>query len=250
LRPGGELGDITDWGGKLCGAVVRIAGLLHLAENALAGGGVGYPVTAETVYRAIAVGEYLTAQAHAAFSEMGADEVSDQAKLILGWIKREHEEGSDKVAGEPPTFKMADLYRALRRRFKTSDDMLPALALLVERSYLQAIAPTEEERRQNGKGSYSVNPEYFAAPTSGHGFVPAVGNEMYEVYATENSNRQPGLLTYSMYTTDRIPEPVHNVHNAHNGNHTPAPMRAPLPPHLADFNDPFAGEDDDEEGTS
>jgi hypothetical protein len=34
LSPYGELGPINDWGGKLCGAVVRIAGLLHGARMA------------------------------------------------------------------------------------------------------------------------------------------------------------------------------------------------------------------------
>lgn len=66
-----DLADIPDWAGKYVGAVLRIAGLLHVAQN---------PeltdfeeLSVETMQNAVRIGEYFIAHAKAAFSLMGAD---------------------------------------------------------------------------------------------------------------------------------------------------------------------------------
>ncbi|MGW5471694.1 DUF3987 domain-containing protein [Streptomyces chartreusis] len=63
--PGRRAGPIDDWAGKCVGTVARIAGLLHLADRAT--GRWGEPIEATTIERAIAIGEYYTAHASAAF---------------------------------------------------------------------------------------------------------------------------------------------------------------------------------------
>jgi len=71
LAEHGDLGHLADWGGKLVGMVVRVAGLLHLAErpeDAVAG---TESISAQTVASAIRIGEYAVAHAHGAFAEMG-----------------------------------------------------------------------------------------------------------------------------------------------------------------------------------
>ncbi|HEY8599030.1 MAG TPA: DUF3987 domain-containing protein, partial [Thermomicrobiales bacterium] len=66
----GELGVMPDWGGKLLGAVARIAGLLHMAEHAETQAPWDIPVASHTVEDAWCIGEYLTHHARAAFSDM------------------------------------------------------------------------------------------------------------------------------------------------------------------------------------
>ena len=84
LQPGNSLGDMQDWGGKLCGAVAQIAGVLHLAEH----GDTSCTVARKTIAAAIRIGDYLTAHALAAFAEMGTDADHDNARVLLAWIRR------------------------------------------------------------------------------------------------------------------------------------------------------------------
>lgn len=63
----------ADWGSKFCGAVARIAGMLHLAQHG-AELGPRTAVTAETVVAAFRIGGYYRAAAIKAFSDMGADQ--------------------------------------------------------------------------------------------------------------------------------------------------------------------------------
>src|ERR1035438_8437255 len=79
----GELGRMTDWGGKIVGATVRIAGLLHMADLAGADSPWTLPIPLATIERAISLAMYLIPHAKAAFAEMGADEIIEKAKAIL-----------------------------------------------------------------------------------------------------------------------------------------------------------------------
>jgi hypothetical protein len=69
LAPDGTLGMLPDWGSKLAGEVVRIAGLLHLAENLKTG--YRQPIKAASVESAITIGNYFLAHAIAANNLMG-----------------------------------------------------------------------------------------------------------------------------------------------------------------------------------
>ncbi len=157
LRPGAMLGDMTDWGGKAVGAVVRIAALLHLADAALPAREESFEIESSTFLAAVQIGSYLCAHARAAFSEMGADSVMDDARYILAWIERRGE----------MQFRQGDLHRALARRFRKSEDMVPALSLLVARNYLREYLPSAEERKHNAKSRFDVNPAFFSRPSRG-----------------------------------------------------------------------------------
>jgi Protein of unknown function (DUF3987) len=50
---------MTDWGGKVVGAVARMTGLLHMAEHAGAEAPWDIPVSEVTVEGAIRIGMYL-----------------------------------------------------------------------------------------------------------------------------------------------------------------------------------------------
>ncbi|WP_406401595.1 DUF3987 domain-containing protein [Streptomyces sp. NBC_00879] len=127
LRPDGALAHIDDWAGKYVGAVARIAGLLHLADRATSGW--GEPIEATTIERAIAIGEYYTAHALAAFDLMETDADSEKAQLVLDWIRRT----------KTTHFKAHELVTAWRRVFPTVSSAAPALRLLEEHGYIRRL---------------------------------------------------------------------------------------------------------------
>jgi hypothetical protein len=149
LAPEGELGDITDWAGKLCGGVARIAGILHLAEHAGHSDHWQHDVTVETLERAIRIGEYLIPHALAAFGKMGADPATERANSILRWITK----------GNLQSFTLRECYRALRGKFRKVDQVEPCIALLVDHGYLRE-QPTSQRKGAGRHPSprYEVNP--------------------------------------------------------------------------------------------
>jgi hypothetical protein len=145
----GELGRMTDWGGKIVGAMVRIAGLLHMADLAGADSPWTLPIPEATIERAISLAMYLIPHAKAAFAEMGADENFEKAKAILRWI--EHN-GLD-------SFTKRDVHQGTRGTFKRATDLDAPLAVLLERGFIRQ----REDASTGGPGrhpspTYEVNP--------------------------------------------------------------------------------------------
>jgi hypothetical protein len=137
----GDLGRMTDWGGKLAGAVARITGLLHMAEHAATEAPWDIPVSEATVECAVIVGKYLIDHAKAAFAEMGADAVVASAKAILRWI--EHKGLT--------SFTRRDLHQGMRGSFKRVLEIDAPLAVLSERGFIR--------RRPDSPASGSGRPE-------------------------------------------------------------------------------------------
>lgn len=124
LADDGELGSLKDWGSKYCGAIARIAGILHLAEHG-ADHAPRVEVSAATIRSANRIGTYFKACAINAFAEMGTDRVTADAIYLLDRITRL---GQDEVSER-------DMQRAAKR-FQIRADLLPAVERLVEHGYL------------------------------------------------------------------------------------------------------------------
>jgi replicative DNA helicase len=147
---------VTDWAGKLAGLVVRVAGLLHLADRWDASSPEMEHVSADTVERAIALGDYALGHALAAFGAMGADPATGGARRLWRWIIERGEQA----------IRRADAYQALRGQFPKSADLDAPFALLVEYGYLrpQIVAVDRHaEGRRGPRGrppsaAYDVNP--------------------------------------------------------------------------------------------
>jgi hypothetical protein len=71
---------LTEWGSNYVGAVVRIAGLPHLAEHGEAGHST--PVQAETIRAAERIGDYFKAAAINVFTRMADPDVADTVYLL------------------------------------------------------------------------------------------------------------------------------------------------------------------------
>jgi hypothetical protein len=108
----GQLGHMTDWAGKLVGAVARIAGILHAASDVVDPAMSYRAIPVETAKSAIAIGHYLLAHAQAAYGEMGADESIDGAEHLLNWILRS---GARASQSERPTRQPRDDSSGRRR---------------------------------------------------------------------------------------------------------------------------------------
>ena len=152
-----EYADFSDWAGKLCGAIVRISGILCRAERngcyLFFQENEPLIVDGETMHRAIALGQYYTEHARAAYMLMGADPVIRQCKYVLNAI----------VNAGLSELSKRDIMR-LCRSFKKADDLQPVLNRLCEYGYL---SPKPNNAR-NGSGRpasqmYSVNPELFTS---------------------------------------------------------------------------------------
>jgi len=149
----GELGAMTDWAGKLAGAVARIAGVLHCMECVSKGAGGGKPwdenISADTVERAVKIGRYLIPHARAAYAEMGTDPMVEEAKHVLRWIERKGVE----------TFTKREAFEGTKGRFRRVTALEPALDLLVAHGYVRE-AESPERKRPGRKPSvrYEVSP--------------------------------------------------------------------------------------------
>ena len=124
-----DLAEIESWAGKYTGAVLRIAGLLHIAENN------GIPefsdVSEQTTKNAARIGEYFLEHAKAAHALMGADPVNKQGEYLLSKIQK----------AQVREFSRRDAMR-MCRGIKTAESIQPVLNRLCEYGYI-APKPTE-----------------------------------------------------------------------------------------------------------
>jgi putative DNA primase/helicase len=126
IGPGGELDSMDDWGGKLPGTALRIAGLLHLVEY----GPDNLTVGTDTLNRAVGLCDLLIGHAKAAYGLIGADEVVSDAKKIFLWMQK----NGFKV------FTKTECSRA----FKSMSNVDGALKALEERNILkELLVPTD-----------------------------------------------------------------------------------------------------------
>ena len=147
---GGDLAELRDWASKLAGAVVRIAGLLHLAGSLTTG--YKEPVSEDTMGRAIQLGRYFTEHARAAFRQMAMDPLIGDAQTLVSWMKRNH-------AAE---FTKRDLFDGTRgSRFQKAADLDEPLVLLTEHGYVRIVESSSTTKRGGRPSSprYAVSPE-------------------------------------------------------------------------------------------
>ncbi len=152
LAPGEGLSNMTDWGGKLVGAVVRLCGLLHLGD----GHDANVVIDKSLVDRAVRIGEYLEAHAQAAYFEMGSDPIIDGARAVAQWIRQK----------QIASLTQRDVQQAHRARFKTSESVRLVLKILTEHEYIRP-QPQKEGVGPGRKPSpaYATNPTWLSRNT-------------------------------------------------------------------------------------
>jgi hypothetical protein len=163
LAEDGDLGHISEWAGKLVGAVVRIAGLLHMAEGAGLAAPWEPPVARDTVERAIQLGRYLIPHALAAHGLMGADPAFGHPRFVLRRLARLHAG----VATEREVFELT------KSRFRRVEDLRPVLDRLEDLGYLRRVpAPARSGPGRPASPRVELNPRWLAR-TRADSAIPA-----------------------------------------------------------------------------
>jgi len=145
LADHGELAHCRDWGGKLAGAVARIAGIFHCVRHATLHIE-DYPVSSEDMASAIKVGYALIPHALKVFDSMKLDEGHDNAGIVLGWIRR----------NGLSEFTRRDCHKRHHSRFKKAEELDPALKILVDAGWIRERDP--EKKLGRPSRIFDVNP--------------------------------------------------------------------------------------------
>jgi hypothetical protein len=107
------------WGGRICGFVLRIAGLLHIAENS----NQTLLIHKQTMANTIEIANRLVEYAIAAFSLMGADQTMEDAREIFRWLEDRRQK----------TFTQSEILLAMRnRKLGKAERLQRAMQLLKE----------------------------------------------------------------------------------------------------------------------
>ena len=145
-----KLFHIQDWSKKVAGTALRIAGLLHCvkyqeraAENL---------VSKEVMQKAILMSQYFIKQAKYSYSLAGLDRQVSEAQIILNRLEQQKQ---DRL-GPYQIFKLCR-----KHPFKKTEDVLPALKLLVEYGYLKCIKDTTPTGGRVKGNIYVLNPLHF-----------------------------------------------------------------------------------------
>jgi hypothetical protein len=129
----GTFGDIRDWAGKQCGAVLRIAGLLHIVQNETPE---TVPISAATLQRAITIMDYYAEHARIMYRLMNGNSEQSAARTVLAALQ----------SLENPTTRR-DVHRKLRGRsaFTRATSLESPLILLEEYGYIKRDHHTGEK---------------------------------------------------------------------------------------------------------
>ena len=178
LRPGGELREIQDWVLKLPGAVVRIAGILHLFENHQLVTPWDTPITDDTMTSAIRLGRYFTEHALVAYGIMGLDGRNAAARDTWETIRHNWID----------SFTLRDLHQHVRRRFRDVNELAETLQILEDMQYIRRlVTPSATGRGNSPSPTYEINPLALAEdpdPTPDPNSVYSV----YNVYGSGKEN--------------------------------------------------------------
>lgn len=121
-----ELEEVEDWAGKLHGAILRIAGNLHIIENIDNNNSI---ISEETMIHAIEIGLYYLENTKKVYHLAGADEVTIKSNRIIRILKKK------KIKG---TVKKYEVFRVTRGTgINTVQDIEEPLKYLIETGYMR-----------------------------------------------------------------------------------------------------------------
>lgn len=144
---GDEWEHMRDWGGKVTGAMLRIAALFHAAT--VLGDPTAIPISPETVAGAINVAEFLGKHAEGAYQSMGSNEAMADAKYL--WRKIEGT-GMAEISKR-------GLFQLCKGKFRIMEAMEPPLHTLVNMGYVHIEAVDRDGPGRKSSPKVMVNPQ-------------------------------------------------------------------------------------------
>jgi replicative DNA helicase len=140
----GLLAEMKEWGSKLAGQIIRISGLLHVAEHVQTlpnSGEVPKQINETTFINAKKLTRYFIEHARAAYGCMGVDKELQNAKYLLEVIKKQHKS----------TVAYRDIQLLTNKRFRKASRLKASFYELEHRGYVH-------EKKIGKKTAYDVNP--------------------------------------------------------------------------------------------
>jgi len=207
-KPDGDLRPLAEWSTKLESSVVRVAGLLHLAD----GGNLHDALEVDQMNRAIKIGEYWLAHSFAVHDLWGADPVLMKARTVLEWLK------------DVESFSIRDCYSKFRRLFPQAELAVPALSLLIERGWIRPVDndwPPRLGKRGVESPRLEVNPCHARHALHARANLPESDIEMasHARHASHALRDISETISLSSYESQKIcseTEPcAHETHGTH-----------------------------------
>jgi hypothetical protein len=130
MADGGRLCRLRDWGSKLPGAVLRVAGLLHIARYAEQSNSLSVlsvEIAESEIQVALEIGITLTSHAIAIFGMVSDDPVLRNAKRIMRWLLERKRAESDKEITKRTCFRAH-----YPHVFEKIEEMEPCLRILFD----------------------------------------------------------------------------------------------------------------------
>jgi hypothetical protein len=157
LREGGRFSGMTDWAGKLPGATARLAALMHCAQFALDSPGPADRLVDErTMQRAVQLGELLAEHALLVFDLMSDNGVLESARKVWRHIQ----------TGNLTEFTFSEIWHPLRGTFKTTEDIEPAVEMLLDHRLILAREETIPGHRGRRGRRFIVNHKAMEASST------------------------------------------------------------------------------------
>jgi len=154
----GRLAWISDWAGKLPGAVARIAGILHCAIHAGVGRPANTPVSLDTMQSAIEIGRYFLSHASIAFTSMGGDPAELAARKVWRALQKS---GRSEMSER-------DIFQKVKGgRIESMDDLREALKVIEERGYIARGPKPQQGAGRPRSTSWRINPAALATEPFG-----------------------------------------------------------------------------------
>jgi hypothetical protein len=184
LRPGGDLEGLEDWGGKLVGQMLRLAGVLHVAS---ADGPPPGSIGAKTVGQAVRLARAFIPHAHAAHDLLGAREGVRLARYVWKRLRektdtpksypQKYQKGEDNgqasISGDcgdafrgVSSLTRRDLWQATKGKTEvtTVDDLDAPLALLARHHLIREVQPKSTGRGRPPSPVIYLNPHASRHP--------------------------------------------------------------------------------------
>ncbi|MFI5298753.1 MAG: DUF3987 domain-containing protein [Polyangiales bacterium] len=153
MGPGRDLSSeaIKGWAGKVRTNVIRIAGILHVADNETTVDALkGARIDRETAERAVRIMRYALAHALRLFGPKSL--LDDDIALVIEWLRAEGR----------PTFTERELHRAKQARFPRVEFIAPAIEALVAAGVIRA-PQRAQAKAGRPSGIWEVHPDLIGA---------------------------------------------------------------------------------------
>ncbi len=199
---GGELSDMKEWGSKLAGQIIRVAGLLHMAEH-IQPSPVDHPsvdsipkqISGNTFMKARQLTHYFIEHAKAAYGLMEGNESDENAKYVLKHIKKANVSQVDR----------RKILMATKKRFKNTGAFDSVLNDLEDRGYII-------QSKSGRKTVLLVNPHFINEETS----HTSHSSEKSATQQEKQGGNMDTTLSHTSHTSSQKKSTVGNVGNRGN----------------------------------